>query len=122
MNKSNTIRLSILFLLCITIASCVSTPVTFRTMADQKYDISKGRTITADACGFQLLGIFPININDRAHLAYNSLREQAGFDYMTDIKVQEKWYYAYIGTVYCTVLEATAYPRVTASEGPATQQ
>jgi hypothetical protein len=122
MSKPNILRWAILFTLSFAAAGCVSTPVTFRTMTNQEFDAAKGRTITADACGFQLFSVIPISINDRAYQAYQALREQAGFDLMTDIKVQEKWYYAYVGTVYCTVLEATAYPRISAPEEPAMQQ
>ena len=55
---------------------------------------------------------------ERMELAYDSLMSQAEGDYVTDIKVREKWTYAFVGTVYCTELEATAYPRLSASGGP----
>lgn len=108
---------SIFILLSVVIAGCMSVPVTFKTMTGRQYDADKSRTIKADACGLQLLLIIPINARDRTKRAYDSLMVQAGNDYVTNIKEQETWYYALVGTVYCTELEATAYPRISASEG-----
>ncbi len=109
-------------LLCMVTVSCVGTPVTFKSLVDQKYDINKSRTITADACGFQLLLLIPIRVNDRAERAYSSLIAQAQYEHVTDIKVKETWNYAFVGTVYCTVLEATAHPLLSAPTGSVTKQ
>ena len=41
-----------------------------------------------------------------------SCTDRAGTDaYIADVKVSERWTYAYVGTVFCTHLEATAYQR-----------
>ncbi len=37
----------------------------------------------------------------------------AGNDYITDIKIQESWTYAFVGTVYTTAYTAMAYPEKT---------
>ncbi len=74
-------------------------------------DLGRGRTITAEASGFQLLLVIPIGINDRQQRAFQLLRAEAGADYISDIKIQESWTYAFIGTVYRTTMTATAYPR-----------
>jgi hypothetical protein len=118
MNRQRLIGLGISVVLCIVMASCASTPVTFKSMMDEKYDATKGRTITGSACGFQLLLFIPIMVNQRAEMAYDGLMKQAGNDYVTDIKVRERWTYAFIGTVYCTDLEATAYPRLAVISAP----
>jgi hypothetical protein len=34
-------------------------------------------------------------------------------DYLTDVRVQERWYYAFVGTAYCTEMQAMAYPKAT---------
>jgi hypothetical protein len=116
MKKSQVVILGIIVTLCMAVASCTGTPVMFKSMMGQNYDATKGHTITAGACGFQLLLLIPININDRQQKAYEELMRQAGNDYyVTDIKVQERWTYAFVGTVYCTELEATAYPQITGS-------
>lgn len=75
-----------------------------------KIDFSKGREISSEAGGFQLLLFIPININDRHERAYQMLRAQAGSDFLTDIKIKESWTYAFVGTVYTTRLEAKVYP------------
>lgn len=97
------------------ISGCVGNPITFPDVGAERIDSTRGRPISAKACGFQLLLFIPININERATRAYESLRNQAGQDVIADVKVQERWFYAFVGTGYCTVLQATAYPRVTGS-------
>lgn len=94
------------------VSSCMSNPIAFPDVSGEKFDSTRGRSIRAKACGFQLLLVIPININERAERAYESLRKQAGKDVITDVMVQERWFYAFVGTGYCTVLQATAYPRV----------
>ncbi len=68
----------------------------------------KTRELDARACGFQLLLLIPINVNDRLERAYQILRGQAGAETITDVRMQETWTYAFVGTVYCTNLKATA--------------
>jgi len=115
MNKTLAI-MQILFILFAASAGCVGTPVTFKSMPDNKYDATKGRTITGSACGFQLLFIIPIRINDRYERAYAELLNDAGPGaYVTDINVSERWKYGLVGTAYCTDLKATAYPQLTAA-------
>lgn len=74
-------------------------------------DLNRGRPITAEASGFQLLLLIPIGINDRQQRAYQLLRAEAGADYISNIKVQESWTYALLGTIYKTKMTAIAYPR-----------
>jgi hypothetical protein len=106
----------ILLILCVASAGCVGTPVTFKSPANIKYDTMKGRTVTGSSCGFQLLLFIPININGRQRQAYSDLLANAGPEYyVTDIQVSERWAYAFVGTVYCTDLQATAYPLQAAS-------
>jgi len=95
-------------------AGCTGTPVTFKS-TDVTYDPTKGRTVSGSACGFQLLLLIPIRINDRYERAYAELLNDAGPGYsVTDINVSERWKYGLVGTAYCTDLKATAYPQRTA--------
>jgi hypothetical protein len=97
------------------LAACSGAPI--RTgVANQRIDTanidySKGRRVSASASGFQLLLLIPISINNRHERAYRELLAQAGSDYVTDIKLNESWTYALVGTVYKTTLEAMAYPQ-----------
>lgn len=99
------------------LAACSGNPI--RTgVANQRIDTanidySKGRRVSASASGFQLLLLIPISINNRHERAYRELLAQAGSDYVTDIKLNESWTYALVGTVYKTTLEAMAYPQKT---------
>jgi len=93
------------------LSACKSVPVQFGSQGDEKYDATKPLVVSAEACGFQLLVFIPIRTNSRAARALADLRREAGEDYITDIKVREKWRYAFWGTMYCTYMEATAYPR-----------
>jgi len=118
MKRTAQIQMITVFLLCAALVACASAPVTFHSMKDQPYDATKGRTVSGSACGFQLLLWFPILTNHRAELAYNELMVKAGPDYVTDVKVRERWIYAFIGTVYCTEIEATAYPKLSLMSTP----
>jgi hypothetical protein len=66
------------------------------------------RTITSEACGFQLLLFIPLGINSRMARAYSALQEQAAGGFITDVQVQERWGWGLVGTQYCTVLQAKA--------------
>jgi len=122
MTKARLLKMAMIAGLCIVLASCASTPVSFKSIADLRYDTTKGRVVSGSACGFQLFLLIPIMTNNRAELAYMSLMHQAGSDYVTDVKVRESWYYAFLGTVYCTELQATAYPKITTSAAASPQQ
>jgi hypothetical protein len=97
------------------LAACSGTPVRLGTPSDQvdtaNVDFSNGRKISASASGFQLLLWIPISVNDRQARAYQSLLNQAPGDYITDVKIDESWTYAFVGTIYKTTIEATAYPK-----------
>lgn len=102
------------------IVGCVSAPIMFggnrpQFVNNNDVDFSKARQITTSASGFQLLLFIPININGRFESAYNDLISQAGFDYITDVKIDESWTYAFVGTIYTTTLTAKVYPRMKAA-------
>jgi hypothetical protein len=105
------LALSILFIFLI---GCSGVPIRFggdTPNYDRKnVDFSKGREISGQASGFQLFMFIPINVNHRHEQAYQQLLEAAGSDYITDVKIEESWTYAYVGTVYSTMIKATAYP------------
>ena len=111
-------RLGIVLSVIALLGGCVGTPMTVTTLTDRQIDYSRGRTVLASACGFQLLLFIPIGTNERAERAFQQLRQEAGENsYIVDLKVRERWTYAFIGTVYCTDLEATAYPTRASTRG-----
>lgn len=100
-----------LLLLAAGLAGCTSVPVRLESAKVPAADLSRGRVLSAQACGFQLLLFIPIATNDRQQRALQSLRAQAGGDPLADFQVAESWFYGLVGTGYCTTLQATAYPR-----------
>lgn len=64
--------------------------------------------VTGEACGFQLLIGIPIRTNSRLWRAYEDLKANAEGAVITDVKMQETWMYALVGTIYCTRLQAKA--------------
>jgi hypothetical protein len=90
------------------LAACAGTPVSLGTRVSGPNPTGAERTITAEACGFQLLLFIPISINGRAQRAYQALEAQAGGEFITNVQVQERWTYGFVGTQYCTTLQAKA--------------
>ncbi|HSD36946.1 MAG TPA: hypothetical protein VLC92_05525 [Rhodocyclaceae bacterium] len=110
----NTLKSSLLALAASALlAACASPTVKMGNATDtSQLDLSKGRTIHGNAAGFQLLLLIPISVNGRMERAYQDLRNQAGDDVITNVKITESWGYAFVGTIYKTELEATVYPRL----------
>lgn len=107
--------------LAVTGLGCMGTKVQFADAPLDRLDLTRGRTITATSSGFQLLLFIPIGVNGRHAEAYERLKKEAGSDYITDIKIQESWTYAFVGTVYHTTMTATAYPDKLAARSAAGQ-
>ena len=103
-NAPSTVILAAALLL----SACAGAPVALGTRVNGPTPTGVQRTIEAKACGFQLLIFIPIGINTRAERAYQELEAKAEGDFITDVQVQEKWTYGFVGTQYCTVLRAMA--------------
>jgi len=97
-------------ILALASSGCVGTKVHFDDISLEKADLTRGRVIESSCSGFQLLCLIPIEINDRQSDAYMRLKQAAGSDFITDVKITESWTWAYIGTVHKTRFIATAYP------------
>lgn len=94
--------------LALLVGGCSGAPVDLGDRAGVAVPNGPSRDIKADACGFQLLLFIPISVNGRLQRAYADLQEQAHGDYITDVRVQERWTYGFVGTGYCTELTARA--------------
>ena len=113
MRSLSKIRLLAILVLIIFSAGCAGKAVQIGSIADQAYDTSKGREVVASASGFQLLLLIPIRTNGRQVRAYQALHNMAGDDHViTNVRVQESWTYAFVGTVYTTTMRATLYPKI----------
>ena len=102
------------FLLCA--LGCTSGPVPLGSPGAPEYDAEKGRPISSSGCGFMLLAFIPIRVAHTLDRAHAALMAKAENDYVTDVKIGTRWTYAYIGTVHCIQIEATAYPLRSAPE------
>ncbi|MGP8152688.1 MAG: hypothetical protein ACLQBQ_00860 [Smithella sp.] len=117
------IKLTIIFSLLVAssfIMGCASTPIMFggncpQFVNNNDVDFDVENMITAQSSGFQLFYIIPFNINGRFEDAYNDLLRQAGSGYLTDVKINESWTYAFVGTVWTTQLSAMVHPRIKAA-------
>jgi hypothetical protein len=87
---------------------CAGNPVVLGSRINGAIPVGAERTITSEACGFQLLLVIPIKVNDRAERAYMQLEAAAGGDFITDVRIQESWTYGCVGTLYCTKLQGKA--------------
>ncbi len=98
-------------LLC---TACQGTPVKLPAVAEintAEYDLDKGYPVFGEATGFQLLLFIPIGTNEVHQKAYADLVSRAAGAHVTGFKVVDSWVYAFVGTIYKTRIEATAYPR-----------
>lgn len=111
MRPSRRILVPVLLLLALASTGCAGKSVALGSSPGVSYDRTQGRTVSGSASGFQLLLLIPININDRHERAYESLLAAAAGDVVTDVRVQESWTYALIGTVYKVQMDAMVYPR-----------
>ena len=98
---------------CVAIGSlaCASGPVPLGSPVTQAYDASRPSTLSTGACGFMLFALIPFGLHSSLKRAQESLIAQAGNGYVTDVKVGTHWIYAFVGTLHCVDMEATAYPR-----------
>lgn len=89
------------------LTACAGTPVQLGSRVTDAV-VGTAKPVSAEACGFQLLLFIPIAINDRLQRAYSALETQAAGAIITDVEVQERWTYGFVGTSYCTRLQAKA--------------
>lgn len=111
--KSNTNKLFLL--LTVTLLSlygCAGAPITLKSFPANEIILTNSRPISAEACGFQLLLFIPISINSRLERAFEELKINAGNDNIANLSIEESWIYAFVGTVYCTRLDALAYKKI----------
>jgi len=108
---SKTTKLTLGVALALALTACSSPTIRISGEPPSDIDRAKGRPISASSCGFQLIQLVPLATNERQEKAYEDLKKQAGSDYIGDVVATEEWYYGVIGSLYCTKLEAKAYPK-----------
>jgi hypothetical protein len=63
---------------------------------------------SGSACGFLLLDVIPISINDRTERAYDEAIRKASATALIDTSIVNSWYYALFGVIHCTDVAGTA--------------
>jgi hypothetical protein len=106
------------FAAALVVAGCAGEPVRLGGALPAGASLAQARDISAKACGFQLMLLIPIMINDRHERAYQALLAQAGPNAVTNVAIEESWSYAFVGTIYCTRLRAQAVPVSRAAAAP----
>lgn len=99
-------------ILSLSAVGCAGERFTIKNVPSGPYDEANGKAIHAEASGFQLFSFIPIATNSRHARAWRRLERLAYGDFITDVKIQDSWTYAVVGTVYTVNMEATAYPYV----------
>lgn len=95
--------------LLLVLGGCAGGPINVRSVTTSEVTESRGRPISAEACGFQLFMVIPISINSRLERAFAQLQRQAAGDKIANLTIEEYWRYAFVGTTHCTKLDAMVY-------------
>ena len=111
MNSIIKLKIIIISAVILFICGCTGSPISVKSVTSKDVDLNSGRPVSAEGCGFQLLLFIPIKINSRLERAFEELNQKAGNDMIANLSIEEDWTYGLVGTLYCTTLRATAYPR-----------
>ncbi|MDV6236508.1 hypothetical protein CH379_012810 [Leptospira ellisii] len=107
-------NLPIFFLLTVSLfaSGCSSTPVFIpesQTSATAPDPDRPSYPVYARSCGFLLLGLVPIGTNERFINAYQKLISQRSGT-LSQVTLQESWYWGLIGTGYCATFTGLVTP------------
>lgn len=107
-----TISSFLILILVVLSFGCSGAAIKIPFTTEKPIDTDRGRMVSTKKCGFQLLLFIPIMVNSRHQRAYESLLTQAGGDVLSNLRVEESWIYGFVGTTYCSEMQAVAYPKV----------
>ena len=66
---------------------------------------------SASAAGIMLFNVIPIRQNTRFQRAYDAAVRSKGGDFLIDVEVSERWFWAWILNGYITTVKGTAVKR-----------
>ncbi len=99
--------------LCAASVACTTHPVRLDNIENVHYDPTRPTEVKSEACGTMLLFAFiPVKVRSRQLRAELAIQNQANGGVLTNVRVQERWLWILFGTLLCTEISATAYPRV----------
>ena len=93
-------------LLIATVAGCFSDRLTIAPQPPGTYtEIGPAKGL---GCGLLVFNLIPFRVNDRAARAYAKALREASATALIDTTVEDRWYFAVIGTVVCTEIGGQA--------------
>ena len=98
-------------MLCATFLGCTTNSIRLDDYEDVKINDSRPKDIKAESCGF-LMGMIPFRMKSQLIRLDRQYRYSANGGAITNVRVRESWYWWGIGTLLCTEVRATAYPRL----------
>lgn len=96
-----------LVVLALTVSACSSALVDIAPPPPAHYVTTHEGEGTA--CGVNLLGFIPIKVNSRIERAYQQALEKAGATGLMETQVTDRWYWIYVGDLFCTDVRGTGY-------------
>lgn len=103
--KTASLLLGVLLLLATT--ACHSTQVRIPTAPIGASEKSLGPT-EGHSTGFMILGVIPVNQNERFVNAYEQAVAKAGGNRLTDVTISERWWWGYVLNGYNFKVQGTA--------------
>ncbi len=100
-------------------ASCVGQTAMVAPLPLQQGAVVDAGPTQASACGLLLFNVLPLGTNDRASRAYGYAVAAAKAVALTDTSVQDRWYFALIGTVLCCDISGRAVRNAPSDQAPA---
>ena len=103
----------LLFSLLLTfMISCTSIPLRI----ENRENIDSGQyeilgEASASAAGIMLFNVIPIRQNTRFQRAYDAAVRSKGGDFLIDVEVSERWFWAWILNGYITTVKGTVVKR-----------
>jgi hypothetical protein len=94
-------------LLLVATAACQSTQVRIPTAPIGPNEKSLGST-EGHSTGLMILGLIPINQNERFVTAYNDAVTKSGGTRLTDVTISERWWWGYVLNGYNFKVQGTA--------------
>lgn len=102
-------RAATALLLSVLVCGCSGPLVNIAPVPPGEY--SEEGVVKGEACGFLLLGMLPLGVNDRAERAYDRALKSVRATSLTETSVNESWYFTPLGPAVCTGIEGTALVR-----------
>lgn len=103
--KTASLLLGVLLLLATT--ACHSTQVRIPTAPIGPNEKSLGPA-EGHSTGLMILGVIPVNQNERFVNAYNQAAAKAGGTRLTDVTISERWWWGYVLNGYNFKVQGTA--------------